>query len=78
MTKRVDLQEEASAGKQSSACRPLVTALEETGSVFCRSLSQVFVFLVLFASWVALGLPALWVICKFWRRLKRGEEKQRT
>lgn len=62
---------------QHGVLAPLWRALDRSASLFFESLGQVILVVVFLTPWLVLGLPALWLLGRLWRPLRRGLGRMR-
>lgn len=58
------------AGRR-SAFAPIAEALRESGTALAESVASLILFIVTVIPWLVLVLPAVWLLGKLWRRLRR-------
>ncbi|QJQ97663.1 DUF4349 domain-containing protein [Halomonas sp. PGE1] len=51
---------------------PLWRALDRSVSLFFESVGQVILVVVFLTPWLVLGIPALWLLTRLWRPVRRG------
>lgn len=68
---RVELRQDRWSNEQVSVFTPLRSALDESASLFFRSLGNVILAIVFLTPWMVLGVPAIWLLAKTWKGLKR-------
>lgn len=51
---------------------PLLRALDRSIELFFESVGQVILVVVFLTPWVVIGIPALWLLSRLWRPLRRG------
>ncbi|MGJ7459062.1 DUF4349 domain-containing protein [Halomonas sp. MA07-2] len=51
---------------------PLWRALDRSVSLFFESVGQVILVVVFLTPWLVLGIPALWLLSRLWRPVRRG------
>lgn len=64
--------------RQHGVLAPLWRALERSVTLFFESVGQVILVVVFLTPWLVLGLPALWLLSRLWRPVRRGLARRRS
>lgn len=64
--------------RQHGVLAPLWRALDRSAELFFQSVGQVILVVVFLTPWLVLGIPALWLLTRLWRPLRRVFSRRRS